>query len=74
MLTHVARCLSLVTAARRGVTGSVIADLTGTRFCDSCWPVYLLLAHRQAAPGWRAAEARHPPGRAGRPGHPSHRA
>ncbi|HEU5385531.1 MAG TPA: STAS domain-containing protein [Streptosporangiaceae bacterium] len=41
--------LSLVTAALTPGVTVVIANLTGTRFCDSAGLRHLLLAHRQAA-------------------------
>ena len=48
-VTNASDVLAQVTAALAPGVSVVIADLTGTRFCDSAGLRHLLLAHRQAA-------------------------
>jgi anti-sigma B factor antagonist len=48
-VTNAGEILTLVTDVLAPGVTIVIADLTGTRFCDSAGLRHLLLAHRQAA-------------------------
>ena len=48
-VTNAGEVLALVTAALAPGVTVVVADLTGTRFCDSAGLRNLLLAHREAA-------------------------
>ena len=48
-VTNASEVLALVAAALAPGVTVIIADLTGTRFCDSAGLRHLLLAHRQAA-------------------------
>ncbi len=48
-VTNASDVLAQVTAALAPGVTVLIADLTGTRFCDSAGLRHLLLAHRQAA-------------------------
>jgi anti-sigma B factor antagonist len=48
-VTNAGEVLALVTAALAPGVTVVIANLTGTRFCDSAGLRNLLLAHREAA-------------------------
>jgi anti-sigma B factor antagonist len=48
-VTNAGEVVALVTAALAPGVTVVIADLTGTRFCDSAGLRNLLLAHREAA-------------------------
>jgi anti-sigma B factor antagonist len=48
-ITNAGEVLALVTTALAPGVTVVIADLTGTRFCDSAGLRHLLLAHHEAA-------------------------